>query len=188
MGKGFQVKLFYKALLPSNGLLVPWKSIWKTKVPPRVSFFVWATAMDRILTMQNLRRRHVMVLDWCYMCKASGESTDHLLLHYPIASDLWSCILTLFGLQWVMPKGVLELLACWGEGRGKSKIQDLWNSIPHGICWVLWWERNSKAFEGKERSVLELKWLLIRTLMDWSNASGSNSFSSIFDFLDWCML
>jgi hypothetical protein len=39
-----------------------------------------------------------------------------------------------------------------------------------------------RAFEGKERSVLELKWFLIRTLMDWSNASGSFSFSSIFDF------
>ena len=51
IGKGFQVKLFYKALLPSIGLSVPWKSIWKTKVPPWVSFFVWTAAMDRILTM-----------------------------------------------------------------------------------------------------------------------------------------
>ena len=137
IGKGFQVKLFYKALLPSNGLSVPWKSIWKTKVPPRVSFFVWIATMDRILTMQNLRRRHVMVIDWCYMCKASGESTDHLLLHCPIATDLWNCMFSLVGIQWVMPKGVLELLACWQEGRGKSKIQDLWNSIPHGIFCVV---------------------------------------------------
>jgi hypothetical protein len=137
-GKGFQVKFYYKALLPSIGLSVPWKIIWKTKVPLRVSFFVWTAARDRILTVQNLRRRQVMVIDWCYICKASGESTDHLLLHCPIVADLWSCIFSLFGLQWVMPKGVLELLACWGEGRGKSKIQDLWNSIPHGIFWVLW--------------------------------------------------
>ncbi len=62
-GKGFQVKIFYKALLPSTGFLIPWRSIWKTKVPPRVSFFVWTAAMDRILTVQNLRRRHVMVID-----------------------------------------------------------------------------------------------------------------------------
>ena len=155
---------------------------------PRVSFFVWTAAMDRNLTMQNLRRRHVMVIDWCYMCKVSGESTDHLLLHCPIATDLWNCMLSLFGLHWVMPKGVLELLACWREGRGKSKIQDLWNSIPHGIFWVLWWERNSRAFEGKESGVLELKWFLIRILMDWSNASSSTSFSTIFEFLDYCML
>ena len=109
-GKRFQVKLFYKALLPSIGLSIPWKSIWKTKVPPQVSFFVWTAAMDRILTMQNLRRRHVMVIDWCDMCKVSGESTDHLFLHCPIATDLWSCMFSLFGLHWVMPKGVLPFL------------------------------------------------------------------------------
>jgi hypothetical protein len=158
------------------------------KVLPRVSFFVWTAAMDRILTMQNLRRRHVIVIDWFYMCKVSGESTNHLFLHCPIATNLWSCMFSLFGLHWVMLKRVLELLACWREGRETSKIQDLWNSIPHGIFWVLWWERNSRAFEGKESGVLKLKWFLIRTLMDWSNASSSTSFSSIFEFLDYCML
>ena len=38
LGKGFQVKLFYKALIPHIGVSIPWKSIWKLKVPPRVSF------------------------------------------------------------------------------------------------------------------------------------------------------
>ena len=52
--KGFQVKLFYKALLPHIGLSIPWKSIWKPKVPHQVSFFVWTAAMDRILTTDNL--------------------------------------------------------------------------------------------------------------------------------------
>ena len=33
-GKGFKVKFFYKALLPSSGISVPWKIMWKTKVPP----------------------------------------------------------------------------------------------------------------------------------------------------------
>jgi hypothetical protein len=87
-----------------------------------------------------------------------------------------------------MPKGLMELLACWREGRGKSRGQALWNSIPHGICWVLWRERNLRAFEGKERSVVELKWFLIHTLMDWSNASGLSSSSSILEFLDYCLL
>jgi hypothetical protein len=42
---------------------VPWKSIWKTKAPPRVAFFVWAAALGRILTTKNLRRRHIIVID-----------------------------------------------------------------------------------------------------------------------------
>ena len=82
----------------------------------------------------------------------------------------------------------MELLACRQEGRGKSQILALWNSIPHGTYWVLWWEHNSRAFEGKERSVMELKWFLIRTLMDWSNASSLSSFSSILEFLDYCLV
>jgi hypothetical protein len=86
-----------------------------------------------------------------------------------------------------MPKAVMELLACWWEGSGKSKVQDLWNSIPHGIFWVLWWERNSRSFEGKERCVMELKWFLIHTLMDWSNATGLYFFS-ILEFLDYCIV
>ena len=85
-----------------------------------------------------------------------------------------------------MPQGVLDLLACWWFGRGRSRIRELWNSISHRIFWCLWWERNSRCFEGKERHILELKWLLIRTLMDWTNASGLLSFHTIFYFLDYC--
>jgi len=35
----------------------PWKSIWKAKAPPRIAFFLWATALGRILTVNNLRRQ-----------------------------------------------------------------------------------------------------------------------------------
>jgi hypothetical protein len=48
--KGFQVKSFYKALIPQTAGVGPWKNIWKPKCPPRVAFFVWTAAMDSILT------------------------------------------------------------------------------------------------------------------------------------------
>ena len=88
--KGFQVKSFYKALLPTTGQLGPWKSIWKTKASPRVAFFARSVALGRILTIDNLRRRKVNVLDWCYMCKKRGESISHLLMHCLVASEVWS--------------------------------------------------------------------------------------------------
>uniref|UniRef100_A0A2N9EVX7 Reverse transcriptase zinc-binding domain-containing protein n=1 Tax=Fagus sylvatica TaxID=28930 RepID=A0A2N9EVX7_FAGSY len=61
--KGFQVKSFYNAMLPKTAALGPWKNIWKPKVPTRVAFFVWTTALDRILTTDNLRRRRVIIMD-----------------------------------------------------------------------------------------------------------------------------
>ena len=111
--EGFQVSGFYHVLLHTNIQSFPWKSIWKPKISSRVAFFVWTVALGKILTSKNLRRRHVRPLDWCYMCKFNRELVDHLLLHCPIASKLWSMVLDLFGVCWVMPKSVVDLLACW---------------------------------------------------------------------------
>ena len=46
------------------------------------------------------------------MCKCNGELVDHLFLHW-VAMDLWPMDLALFGVIWVMPKSVVELLAFW---------------------------------------------------------------------------
>jgi hypothetical protein len=68
-----------------DGFRFPWKSDWKTKVPLMVAFFVWSTALGKIFTMENLQKRHVIVVDRCCMCKKNGESVDHLLIHSEVA-------------------------------------------------------------------------------------------------------
>ena len=42
-----------------------------------------------------------------------GELVDHIFLHCPVAMNLWSMVLGLFRVSWVMPKSVMGLLACW---------------------------------------------------------------------------
>ena len=79
------------------------------KVPLRVAFFSRSASLGNNLTTDNLRKRSIIVLDWCYMCKRCGESVEHLLLHCPIASELWSLVFCLFGLHWFMPLKVLEV-------------------------------------------------------------------------------
>ena len=69
---------------------------------PQVAFFSWTAALGKILTIDNLRKRHFVVLEWCFMCKRCGESVDRLLLHYPIAYEMWSMVFCLFGICWVM--------------------------------------------------------------------------------------
>jgi hypothetical protein len=48
------------------------------------------------------------------MCKKSGESIDHLLIHCEVARKLWSSILNLLGVEWVMSRWVIGLLSNWG--------------------------------------------------------------------------
>jgi hypothetical protein len=47
------------------------------------------------------------------LCK-SGESIDRLLLYCEVARELWALIFGLFGVEWIMPRRVIDLLASWG--------------------------------------------------------------------------
>ena len=95
--KGFMVKDYYSLLAGSIDFCFPWKSIWKQKILTRVVFFVQTAALGKCLTIDNLRKRNIWILDWCYMCKCNGESVNHLFLHCLVAMDLWSMVLGLFG-------------------------------------------------------------------------------------------
>ena len=99
--------------------------IWKVKVPLRVNFFVWTVTLGKILTLDNLRKRGIIVVEWCCMCKQSGESINHLLLHCEAARALWSVVLTLFDITWVMSGGVAALSVCWHGQRGNISAKEV---------------------------------------------------------------
>uniref|UniRef100_A0A2N9F8U3 Reverse transcriptase domain-containing protein n=1 Tax=Fagus sylvatica TaxID=28930 RepID=A0A2N9F8U3_FAGSY len=61
----FAVKRFYRHLIPQSSILFPGKIIWKAKVPPRVAFFSWIAAWGKALTIDNLRKRGLIIQSWC---------------------------------------------------------------------------------------------------------------------------
>ena len=69
--KGFMVKDYYILLVGSNDCCFPCKSIWKQRILSQVAFFVWTAALGKCLTIDNLRKRKVWILDWCYMGKCN---------------------------------------------------------------------------------------------------------------------
>jgi hypothetical protein len=128
----FEVRSFYRALSIQGTSTFPWKGIWRTKAPPRVAFFAWTATRGKILTIDNLRRRGMIVVNRCWLCESDGESVDHLLIHCGVANALWNAILSCLGLSWVMPSSIKELMACWCSGGGGTKIAVVWKMIP--IC------------------------------------------------------
>lgn len=73
--------------------LFPWKCIRKVQAPPRVAFFVWTVTLGKILTAEDLRKKGIVLVSWCSLCKCNGETVEHLLLHFPITMELWSFFL-----------------------------------------------------------------------------------------------
>jgi hypothetical protein len=113
---------------------------------------------------------------WCCMCKKSGELIEHLLLHCKVARDLWSYILTLFGVEWVIPRKVLELLASWGAPFGYGPAKEVWQLVPLCLMWCIWRERNAQHFEDVETSMVELRKRLLNTLYIWIASQHSLNF------------
>lgn len=106
--RGF-LMLKYKVLhstIPSN---FPWKTLWKLKVPSKVSFFLWTAALGQILTIDNMRRRRIIVVDW--FVRRIGRL---LIIHWYIALYLEnygiSCSHYL-GFNGSLPSSVMDLLA-----------------------------------------------------------------------------
>lgn len=54
-----------------------------------MAFFDWLVALGKILIMDNLRKQHVIVVDWC-LYRRNGESVDHLLLHCDVGCAIWN--------------------------------------------------------------------------------------------------
>jgi len=88
--------------------------VWRTQAPSRAAFFSWSATFGKILTLDNLRKRHVIVINRCCMCKKTEESVDHLLLHCDVAFVVWYSLFNRFGLSWVMPRRSACLLVVFG--------------------------------------------------------------------------
>ena len=65
----------------SNGTS-PWKLIWNSLVPLKVSFlFVWEVRWGKFLTTENLKKRGFQLASRCPLCSEAEENLNHLLLH-----------------------------------------------------------------------------------------------------------
>ena len=114
-----------------------------------------------------------------------GESIDHLLLHCSIAQEIWDLAFSMFGVCWVMPRRVMDLLHCWPRIT-RQTVRDIWGLIPHCIMWCLWRERNTRCFEGCEMPIQDLKKFVLNTIWEWAAAQGLVSGYSLLDFIGTC--
>jgi hypothetical protein len=56
------------------------------------------------------------------LCKKNGETIDLLPLYFEVARDLVVSIFLHFGIEWVVPQRVVELLACLRSGLEVTEI------------------------------------------------------------------
>ena len=118
----------------------------------------------------------------CCLCCCNVESVDHLLLFCPIAHSLWMYMLRLFGINWVMPSSVVDLLFSWYHWLGKHS-SNIWDLVPGCLMWTIWTKWNRRPFEDEEKTVVQLLEFCQWTLFDWSRYWSFLDCSTLLDFL-----
>lgn len=77
-------------------------ALWESFIPSKVSFFAWEAWHEKILTMDNLKRRGHTLVSGCYFCLEEEETINHFQLHCSVSQILWSLTHSLFRVRWVL--------------------------------------------------------------------------------------
>jgi hypothetical protein len=76
---------------------------------------------------------------------------------------------SLFGVEWVKPQQVLDLLSSWGNSLGRGQVQQIWKQVSL-----------------YEMPVLELRRNVLNTLFVWVSTHHSPSSVTFAEFLISC--
>lgn len=179
----FSVKHYFKSLMGTAGISFPAANTWVTNVPSKVCFFTWIACWGKCLTIDNLQRRGFHLPNWCVLCKKDRETVEHFLIHCEVTYQLWVFYLSFFGMYWIMPKRVIELVASWRcTSRNKVALR-VWRLVPHVIFWTVWRERNNRVFNDKEDTVAGLKILIADLIFTWGDTPNFCLRKPLTDFL-----
>lgn len=75
------------------------------------------------------------MLSRCWMCTEGKKTVDHILIHRSLPRSLYNLMLYSFGVTWVMPKTVKEVLVNWRCRVRERGRRNVWVFVPHYI-WV----------------------------------------------------
>ncbi|RVW34126.1 hypothetical protein CK203_084378 [Vitis vinifera] len=106
-----------------NSPLFPEKEVWGSYAPLRTRFFAWEAVWGKISTIDMLMRRGWSMANRCNLCKENEETVNHILIHCDKTRDLWNLLFSSFGVVWVLPDSVRNLLLEWKtKGMGRKGV------------------------------------------------------------------
>ena len=182
---GFAVKLMYRKLMHSPPTDFLWHSIWNPIVPPKLGFFAWEASWGKVLTLDQLKRRGITLVNRCFLCEEEEETIDHLLIHCSAAKMLWNLFLAIMDYNCVFPLTVRQALLAWQSARVGKKRKSVWLAAPLCLFWTVWNERNRAAFDNEIPSAFRMKSSFLFTLWSWAKLYSGDNLSSLVDFLTW---
>ena len=102
-----------------------WAKAWMKGMTPKVNIFFWILLQNKVLTLDNLKKGGIVVINRCVLCKNDGESIDHITLHCPFFVKILDSIFLLLKVEWVFPSNLQLFFISWKAPSKNSLIGKL---------------------------------------------------------------
>ena len=162
------------------------KLVWGNVAPPKVKCFGWLVALGKIKSVELLWKlgiiqnlEHVI----CCFCGESFETNDHFLLTCWWVWRVWAGCFKWWGLMWVSPCSILDLLHWWNDMEFGKRVSPIWKLIPMAMLWSTWKWRNELRFENKKPDWdLAIEMVVVR-VANWAKVIPHLNHFNVNDFL-----
>ncbi|XP_021990633.1 uncharacterized protein LOC110887033 [Helianthus annuus] len=130
-----------------------WKH-WNSWIPPKVNYFTWRAAIERIPVKKELIKRRIPIDNQlCLRCEEEEESADHVICGCIRSKPIWKSILVWLKVptytQFERCTDVLEHVTSLSGSKEWKKVI---NTVLQTTMWNLWKARNEMEFKGNIRS------------------------------------
>ncbi|KAG0466785.1 hypothetical protein HPP92_018365 [Vanilla planifolia] len=117
--------------------------LWHSRIPEKVSIFMWRLFNNALPLPLNLQKMNISLAPKCPFCP-DVDTMEHIFWRCRMVYPTWQW----FGrtLEVYDQTNLLELVQHWWSR--KSSLKSLAFSIPAAICWFAWKTRNAALFSG----------------------------------------
>ncbi|KAL5166140.1 Phosphatidylinositol/phosphatidylcholine transfer protein SFH9 [Glycine soja] len=126
------------------------KSMWKLKIPPKVSAFSRRFFKNRLPTKDNLRKRQVTMPSYsCPLCDHEEESIYHLMFNCEKTRSLWWETMrwvNRVGPHSIDPKNHFLQFTQWNS---KAMTNKRWEFLWLALSFSIWYHRNAMLFKNQ---------------------------------------
>lgn len=129
---------------------------------------MWTVLKGRVLMVENLNRRNMMLINRCTLCKSTEESVRHLFNDCAFSQLVWRFFGISFGVNFLSEPDIDGKLKV-KPSTALSHIGKLyWETCIHAISWAIWMERNNRIFEESQKNIHQLIDEVKLLIWDWN--------------------
>uniref|UniRef100_A0A251UDF3 Putative RNA-directed DNA polymerase, eukaryota, Reverse transcriptase zinc-binding domain protein n=1 Tax=Helianthus annuus TaxID=4232 RepID=A0A251UDF3_HELAN len=150
----FSVGTVKAAIIRKIDSAVEW---WPSKckwIPWKCNVFIWRLGLNKLATMDALRKRNMAGDDcYCVLCGEVEETVDHLFISCGFSSTIWALISLWCKIPNIFAFSIKDLLDLHEDVGGSERKRAAIQGIIRIGCWCIWKARNDHKFNNKEIKV-----------------------------------